>query len=115
MLRPRPDLNARLLVELAVALDEAGLQRIDDHRRRLVEAFPRFIHAEAERGELTPGQAASQTKAQPPLLSMSSTAACSATRSGSCQGRITAAVPRSTFGQSAVKYVISWRLSGTNE
>src|SRR5436189_118033 len=67
MLRPRPDLNARLLVELAITLDEAGLQRIDDHRRRLVEAFPRFIHAEAERGELTPGQAASQTKAQPPL------------------------------------------------
>jgi hypothetical protein len=28
-----------------------------------------------------------------PLLSMSSTAAFSATRSGSCQGRITAAVP----------------------
>src|SRR5215472_9830107 len=34
-------------------------------------------------------------------LSMSSTAACSATRSGSCHGRITAAVPRSIFGQSA--------------
>ena len=62
-----PNLDARLLVEPAVALDEAGLQRIDDHRRRLVEALPRLIHAEAERGELTPGQAASQTKAEPAL------------------------------------------------
>jgi hypothetical protein len=31
MLRPRPDLDARLLVVLAVALHEAGPQRVDDH------------------------------------------------------------------------------------
>ena len=43
------------------------------------------------------------------------TAACSATRSGSCHGRMTAAVPRSILGHSAVRYVISCRLSGTNE
>src|ERR1051325_8080689 len=67
MLRPRPDLDARLLVELAVALDKAGLQRVDDHRRRLVEALPRLVHAEAERSELTPGQATSQTEAKPAL------------------------------------------------
>src|SRR5437667_9354775 len=38
---PGPDLDARLLIELAVALDKAGLQRVDDHRRRLVEALAR--------------------------------------------------------------------------
>src|SRR5690242_21301660 len=37
MLRPRADLGPRLLVELAVALDEPGLKRVDDHRGRLVE------------------------------------------------------------------------------
>ena len=67
MLRPRPDLDARLLVELAVALDEAGLQRVDDHRRRLVEAAARFVHAEAEGGELAPRQAAAHAEAQPAL------------------------------------------------
>src|SRR5258706_377206 len=67
MLRPRPDLNARLLVELAITLDEAGLQRVDDHRRRLVEALPRFIHAEAEGGELAARQAAPEAEAQPAL------------------------------------------------
>ena len=54
--RTRPDLDARLLVVFAVALDETGLERVDDHRRGLVEATARFIHAEAEGGELAPGQ-----------------------------------------------------------
>ena len=34
-LRPWADLDPRLLVELAVALDEPGLKRVDDHRGRL--------------------------------------------------------------------------------
>src|ERR1043166_852466 len=67
MLRPRTDLDARLLVELAVALDEPGLQRIDDHRRRLIEALARFVHAKANRGEFAPRQPAPETKAKPPL------------------------------------------------
>ena len=50
-----------------------------------------------------------------PLLNKSRTAASSATRSGSCQGRITAAVPTSMFGYFVARWVISWRLSGTNE
>jgi hypothetical protein len=44
MLRPRPDLDARLLVVFAVAFDEAGPKRLDDHGRRLVEAAARFVH-----------------------------------------------------------------------
>src|SRR6202049_289902 len=67
MLRSRPDLDARLLVELAVALDEAGLQRVDDHRRRLVEALARLVHAETEGGELAPRQAAPETETKSPL------------------------------------------------
>src|SRR5947207_14412802 len=67
MLRPRADLDARLLVELAVALDEAGLQRADDHRRRLVEALARFVHTETEGGELPPGQAAPETEVKSTL------------------------------------------------
>ena len=63
----RPDRDARLLVERAVALDKAGLQRVDDHRRCLVEALARFVHAEAEGGELAPRQAATETEAKPPL------------------------------------------------
>ena len=38
-----------------------------------------------------------------PLHSMSTTAAFSATRSGSCQGRMTAAVPRLMPGQTAAR------------
>ncbi len=41
----RPDLDARLLVILAVSLDEARLERVHDHRRCLVEATPRLVHA----------------------------------------------------------------------
>ena len=58
---------ARLLVVLAVALDEAGLERVDDHRRRLVEAAAQFVHAEAEGGEFAPGQAAAHAEAKPAL------------------------------------------------
>src|SRR5262249_50632723 len=67
ILRPRPDFDARLLVERAVALDEAGVQRVHDHRRRFVEALARLVHAEVEGGELAPRQAAPETKAEPPL------------------------------------------------
>ena len=67
MLRARPDLDARLLVVLAVAFHEAGLQRVDDHRRRLVEAAARFVHAEAEGGELAAGEAAAHAEAEPAL------------------------------------------------
>ena len=67
MLRPRADLDPRLLVEFAVAFDEPGLQRVDDHRRRFVEALARFVHAHAKRGELAPRQAAAETQAQPSL------------------------------------------------
>src|ERR1041384_6088879 len=67
MLRPRTDLDARLLVELAVALDEAGLPRVDDHRRRLIEALARFVHAQAAGGEFAARQPEPETKAKPPL------------------------------------------------
>ena len=68
--RPRPDLDARLLVVFAVALHHAGAQRAHDHRRRLVEALARFVHRAAERRELAPRQAAAETKPQPPLAQM---------------------------------------------
>jgi hypothetical protein len=58
MLRPRADLGPPLLVELAVALDEPGLKRVDDHRGRLVEALARLMHAHAEGRELASRQAA---------------------------------------------------------
>ena len=61
---PRPDLDAWLLVVLPVALDEAGLERLDDHRRGLVEAAARFIHAEAEGRELAPGETSAHAQAQ---------------------------------------------------
>src|SRR5262249_41926978 len=67
VLGPRPELGARLLVELAVALDKPGLQCIDDHWSGLVEALPRFVHAQAERSELPPRQAASEAEAKSAL------------------------------------------------
>src|ERR1700745_1491061 len=67
MLRPRADLYAWLLVELTVAFDEPGLERVDDHRRRFVEALSRLVHAEAEGGELPPRAAAAESQAQPTL------------------------------------------------
>ena len=67
ILRPRPDLDARLLVKFAVAFDEPGLQRLDDHRSRLVEALPRLVHAQAKSGELPARKAAPETEAQPAL------------------------------------------------
>ena len=67
VLRPRPDLDARLLVILAVAFHEAGLERVDDHGRGLVEAAARFVHAQPEGRELAPRQAASEAQPQPAL------------------------------------------------
>src|SRR6266481_2578680 len=67
MLRPWANLDTRLLVVVAIALDEAGLERIDDHRRRLVEAPSRFVHAEAEGGEFAPRQPAPHAQAKPAL------------------------------------------------
>ena len=67
VLRPRPDLDARLLVILAVAFHEAGLERVDDHGRGLVEAAAQFVHAQAEGRELAPRQAAAQAEPQPAL------------------------------------------------
>ena len=67
ILRPRPDLDARLVVELAVAFDEPGLQRLDNHRSRLVEALPRLVHAQAKCGELPPRKTAAETEAQSAL------------------------------------------------
>ena len=61
MLRPRPDLGARLLVVRSVALDEAGLKCFDDHRRRFVEAGARLVHADPERFELAPRQPAARS------------------------------------------------------
>ena len=65
ILRPRPDLDARLFVELAVTLDKPGLQGVDDHRRRLVEALARLVHAQAEGGELAARQTAPEAEPQP--------------------------------------------------
>src|SRR6202011_5156762 len=65
ILRPRPNLDARLLVEFAVAFDEPGLQRLDDHRSRLVEALPRLVHAQTKRRELPARKAAPETQPQP--------------------------------------------------
>src|SRR5436190_1431867 len=62
MLRPRPDLGARLLVVLAPALHHAGPEGVDDHRRGLVEAAARFVHVLAEHGELAPGEAAAHAE-----------------------------------------------------
>ena len=60
--RPRPDLDARLLVELAVSFNKAGAQRLHDHRRRLVEALARLVHAEPEGGELAPRKPTPETE-----------------------------------------------------
>jgi hypothetical protein len=67
MLRARPDFGPRLFVEFAIALDKTGLQRIDDHRRSLIEALPGLVHAQAESGELSPRQATSEAEAKPAL------------------------------------------------
>src|SRR5215471_1557421 len=67
MLRAGSDLGARLLVEFAVALDEPGLQCVDDHRRRFIKALPGFVHAEPERGKLAPRQSTSKTEPKPAL------------------------------------------------
>src|SRR5579885_3458631 len=67
MLRPGPDLDARLLVELAVSFDEPGLQRVDNHRRRFIETLPRLVHAEPERREFAPCQTAPEPEPQPAL------------------------------------------------
>ena len=67
MLRTRTDLDAGLLVVVAVAFHEAGLQRVDDHRRGFVEAAARFVHAEAEGGEFAPGEAAAHAETEPAL------------------------------------------------
>ena len=67
VLRPGPDLDARLLVVFAVAFHEAGLERVDDHGRGLVEAAARFVHAQAEGGELAPRQATAEAQPQPAL------------------------------------------------
>ena len=64
VLRPRSDFGSGLLVKLPVALDESGLQGIDDHGRGLVETLPRFVHADAESLELPARQAASEPQAQ---------------------------------------------------
>ena len=67
VLRARTDLDARLLVVRPVAFDEAGLQGVDDHRRRLIEAPARFVHAETEGGELAAGEAAAHAEPEPAL------------------------------------------------
>ena len=65
--RARAQLDPRLLVMRAVGLDPAGAQRIDDHRRRLVETPAAFVHRATERGELAPRQAAAEAEPQPAL------------------------------------------------
>jgi hypothetical protein len=67
MLRTRPELGTGLLVELAVTLDKSGLQRIDDHRSRLIEALSGLVHAQAKGGEFPPRQAAAKAEAEPAL------------------------------------------------
>ena len=64
---PRADLDPRLPVVLAVAFHEAAAQRLDDHRRGLVEAFARFVHADAEGLEFPPRQSAPEAEAEPPV------------------------------------------------
>src|SRR5215471_14118387 len=61
---PRADLHTGLLIELAVPFDEAGLEGGDDHRRSLIEALPRFVHAKAEGRELAPRQAPAHAEPQ---------------------------------------------------
>src|SRR5262249_32042505 len=67
MLRARPDLVARLLMECAIAIDKPCLQSVDDHRRGFVEARAGFVHAEPERGDLAPGETAREAEAKPAL------------------------------------------------
>ena len=52
---------------MTVALHEPGLQRVDDHRRRLIEAAAQFVHAEAEGGELPAREAAAHAETKPAL------------------------------------------------
>ena len=103
--RSRPQLDTRLLVVFPVPSKNPVRNASHDHRRRLVEASAQFIHRAAERCEFAPREAAAKSHRSRPLHSRSSTAACSATRTGSCQGRITAAVPRSMPGQAAAREV----------
>ena len=65
--RPRPELDPRLLVVLAAAFDKAGAQRLDDHRRGLVEALARLVHRPAKRRELAAREAPPEPETQPPL------------------------------------------------
>ena len=67
ILWPWADLDTRLFVIFAVAFDEAGLQRVNDHRRRLVKAAAGFIHAQAKGLKFAPREPAPHTQAKPAL------------------------------------------------
>ena len=47
--------------------DEAGIQGLDDHFRGLIEPCARFLHGDAEGGELVARQAAAETDQIPPV------------------------------------------------
>jgi len=52
---------------LAVALDEAGAQCLDDHRCRFIEALAGFVYRPAKPGEFAARQAAAQPEPEPTL------------------------------------------------
>src|SRR5215469_4922492 len=65
--RPWAELDAWLLVVLAVAFDPAGAQRFQDHRRTFVEPLAALLHRLSEGGEFPACQAAADAKTKPPL------------------------------------------------
>ena len=60
----RPEFDPRLRVILAVPLDKAGAQCLDDHRGGFIKALARLVHCAAKRRELAPRQTAPQTQPQ---------------------------------------------------
>ena len=62
--RPRPEFDARLRIVLAVALDKAGAQRLDDHRGRFVKTLAALVHRPAKRRELAPRETTAQPQTQ---------------------------------------------------
>src|SRR6516162_7474392 len=65
--RPRPKLDARLLVVFAVALHPAGPQRFEDHRCTFVESLAALFHRLTKGCEFAAREATADAEAQPPL------------------------------------------------
>ena len=82
--RSGPDLDARLLVELAVVLHDAGLQGAEHGGAVLLEPSTGLAHRDPEADELLLPETPPEPEDGPAAGQWSSTENFSATRTGSC-------------------------------